>query len=130
MLLVSWYEGKVLARSDMNLVSLANAIEKKSFKVLKHTLESLNIEVVGGVIVELVHCCAKHWRKVGTMKDIENILKAYPSTHFEYGSCHYHTRNIVERVRIDGWNRGRRIWMPEMRPHGDNPSTFFLGTSM
>ena len=130
LLLGHWYEGKVLAKPDLNLATVAKALQDKQFKATKVSSELLTLELVGGLIIQLTHCCSKHWVKVGTMKNIEKILKAYPSTHYEYGSTHYHTRNIVERVRIDGWNRGWRIWMPEMRPHGDNPASFFLGTSM
>lgn len=129
-LCVNFYKGKVVSKPEINLDTVKKCIDNKDFSVKKHTSTNLEIELIGGLKISLAHCCCREWIQVGTMKNIDDIRKAYPSTHYELGSAHYHTWNTIERIRVDGWNRGKRIWMPEMRPHLDNPHTFHLGTSM
>lgn len=109
---VKFYTGKLLANQNINFDIVKKCLENHDFSVKKHTSTDLLIETNGGLLIQLKESGSREWVKVGTMDNIDNIRKAYPSTQYEWGSSHYHTFQTVERVRVDGWNQGTRIWMP------------------
>ncbi len=78
--------------------------------------------------MELIHSCGKEWQKVGTFTDINEIIKKYPATKWQYGSMRY--GYLIDKINITTWNSGTRIFFPSMVPHGDNANSFHMGTSM
>ena len=66
---------------------------------------------------------------MGTFTDIDTIKTQYPSDKWEYGSPRPNG-GLIDRIIVTTWNRGTRIFFPQMIPHGDNVHSFHMGTCM
>ena len=77
----------------------------------------------------MIHSCGKSWSKVGTFTDIENIINKYLSDKWEYGSMRPNGK-FIDKILVTTWNRGTRIFFPQMIPHHDNVHSFHMGTCM
>lgn len=71
---------------------------------------------------------AAGWKIVGQLKDLQQVLNEYPLTHYVFGLA-YNSPAPLE-VEITNWNRGRRVFIKNLIPHGDNASTFHSGRAM
>jgi hypothetical protein len=56
-------------------------------------------------------------------------MKHYPSEKWEYGAIRP-DGGFIDKILVTTWNRGTRIFFPQMIPHGDNVYSFHMGTNM
>jgi hypothetical protein len=68
------------------------------------------------------------WKFVGEIYNIDNILSSYPVTQYQYGSVY--NNKTIEEITISTWNRGLRVFFPRFIPHGDNATSFHMGTAI
>jgi hypothetical protein len=67
-------------------------------------------------------------KHVGTVEQLDKILKDYPGTEYEYYGLYNHL--VPAKLLVTIWNRGTRVFFESCVPHGDNATQFHIGNAM
>ena len=70
------------------------------------------------------------WKSVGTLSQLDAIIKQYPSNLYDYAVRYNTAYNSVHQVTLNSWNRGTRITVAEWYPQGDNGKTLQFGQTV
>ncbi len=81
---------------------------------------------------DIINCqkenSSKSWGKVGTLGEVEEIMKKYPTTEYTYGMNHNNSN--IEEVAIHTWNKGIRVFFKYFYPQGDDGGKLTIGNSI
>ena len=73
---------------------------------------------------------ARKWVRVGTLNDIEELVKTYHPTEYEYGVRFNHTLGCVHQLIFNSWNRGMRLTTLYSYPMGDTATALKFGRTV
>jgi hypothetical protein len=128
-------------RNDIAGLTRAVVEQRNEIGHLRHEIK----ELVNGMQMQIREASVESLRKIdeverevrnpwvdrGELGDVENfsrLLRDYPTHQFQWGVS-YNTYG-PEPVSVGHWNRGSRIVIQTMVPHGDKATSFRRGTAM
>ena len=70
------------------------------------------------------------WKKAGTLKDFDNVVKTYPHFAYEYATDYNTWGSSVSTVVLSSWKQGYRLTQQPLIPTGDRGAGMHFGTSV
>ena len=135
--------------NQVDLDILKGTLEQKNYDILIFDEKKIEVKTKGGIIISAdtvlgiekvinqiegltnlvqskICYCNKEWKIVGKLKEIKELVKTYSTLKYSFGMAY--NSLTIEEIVISTWNRGLRVYFPNLFPHGDDGKNFHAGT--